>query len=133
MQVFQRQLAVASLFSQRADFLFDSGQAHQVRIANDRRHQAALGADGDRNIVVILVDKVRPVDLGIDLGHLLERVNHRLHEEAHEAQLHTVPLLEDVLVLRPDGHHRAHIHLVEGGQHGGVVLGLLQAPRDGLA
>src|SRR5690606_42111598 len=31
------------------------------------------------------------------------------------------------------GHDRAHVHLVEGGQQGGGVLGLLQAPGDGLA
>ena len=42
-------------------------------------------------------------------------------------------LLEDVLVLGAQRHDRAHVDLVEGGQHGGGVLGFLQAARDGLA
>ena len=42
-------------------------------------------------------------------------------------------LLEGVLVLVAQRHDRAHVHLVEGGQHGGGVLGLLQPARDGLA
>src|SRR3546814_6884109 len=44
-----------------------------------------------------------------------------------------VLLLEGLLVLLPQGHHRAHVALVEGGEHGRGVLRLLQAPRDGLA
>ena len=38
-----------------------------------------------------------------------------------------------VLVLVAQRHHRAHVDLVEGREHGGGVLRLLQAPRDGLA
>ncbi len=44
-----------------------------------------------------------------------------------------MPLLEGVLVLAAQGHHGAHVDLVEGGQHGGGVLGLLQPAGDGLA
>src|SRR3546814_17341768 len=44
-----------------------------------------------------------------------------------------VLLLEGLLVLLPQGHLRAHVALVEGGEHGRGVLRLLQAPRDGLA
>ena len=42
-------------------------------------------------------------------------------------------LLEDVLVAGAQGHHFAHVDLVEGRQHGGGVLGVLEAARDGLA
>src|SRR3546814_11079179 len=52
---------------------------------------------------------------------------------SREAELHAVLLLEGLLVLLPQGHHRAHVALVEGGEHGRGVLRLLQAPRDGLA
>ena len=55
------------------------------------------------------------------------------HEEAHEAELDAVLLLEQLLVLVAHVHHRAHVDLVEGRQHGGGVLRLLQPPRDGLA
>ena len=56
-----------------------------------------------------------------------------LHEEAHEAELHAVLLLEQLLVLVAQAHHRAHVDLVEGRQHGGGVLRVLEAARDGLA
>ena len=42
-------------------------------------------------------------------------------------------LLEGILVGAAQRHDAAHIHLVEGGQHGGGVLGLLQALGDALA
>ena len=42
-------------------------------------------------------------------------------------------LLEQVLVLAAQGHQRRHVDLVEGREHGGGVLRILEAPRDGLA
>ena len=53
-------------------------------------------------------------------------------EEAHEAELHAVGLLEGVLVGVPQGHDSAHVDLVEGREHGGGLLGLLEAAGDGL-
>ena len=41
--------------------------------------------------------------------------------------------LEQLLVAFAQFHHRTHIHLVEGRQHGGGVLCVFQTPRDGLA
>ena len=55
------------------------------------------------------------------------------HEEAHEAELHAVLLLEDFAVLIAHRHHRAHVDLVEGRQHRSAVLHILQPARDGLA
>ena len=42
-------------------------------------------------------------------------------------------LLEQPLVAVPHLHDRRHVHLVEGGEHGGGVLRFLEAARDGLA
>ena len=42
-------------------------------------------------------------------------------------------LLEQVLVLVAQRHDRAHVDLVEGREHGGGVLRVLQPARDGLA
>ena len=42
-------------------------------------------------------------------------------------------LLERVLVAGAQGHDRGHVDLVEGRQHGGGILRVLEAPRDGLA
>ena len=55
-----------------------------------------------------------------------------LHEEAHEAELHAVALLEQVLVLVPELHDGAHVHVVERGEHRRRVLRVLEAPGDGL-
>ena len=81
----------------------------------------------------VLVDDVGAVDLGVDLGHFLQRVAAGLGEEGHEAQTHAVLLLEQVLVFAAQGHDRGHVDLVIGRQHGGGVLRVLQAPGDGLA
>ena len=84
-------------------------------------------------MVVVLVDEIRAVDLGVDRRDLLQRLHAGLHEEAHEAELGAVLLLEDVLVAGAQRHHFAHVDLVEGRQHRGGVLRFLEAARDGLA
>ena len=82
---------------------------------------------------IVLVDDVGAVDLGIDRRDFLEGVADRLGEKAHEAKLDAVLFLKQVLVGIAQVHHRLHVHLVEGGQHGGGVLGVLQPLGDGLA
>ena len=82
-----------------ADLLLDLGDRHLVGIAHHRHDEALLGADGDADMGVVLVDDVGAVDLGVDRRDFLQRVRHGLGEEAHEAELHAVLLLEDVLVL----------------------------------
>ena len=110
-----------------------SAERHAVGLAHHRHHQALVGADGDADVVVVLVDDVLPVDLGVDGRNLLQRLDAGLHEEAHEAELHAVALLEQVLVLAPELHDGAHVHVVERGEHGCGVLRVLEAPGDGLA
>jgi hypothetical protein len=56
-------------------------------------------ADGDAHVHEVLVDDVGAVDLGVDRRDLFQRVAAGLGEEGHEAQLHAVLLLEQVLVL----------------------------------
>ncbi|MNQ57715.1 hypothetical protein D3C85_718820 [compost metagenome] len=124
--------AVTGGLAQGADALFDARQRQGVGVAQDRNHQTLVGADGHADVVVVLVDDVRAVDLGVDGGQLAQGLNHGLGEEGHEAQLHAVALLEDFLVLGAQGHDVGHVHLVEGGQLGGRVLGFLQATGDGL-
>src|SRR5579859_5573126 len=131
-QFFHRQLAVARLLAIDADLLLDVGEAHQVRIAHDRHHEAALGADRNTDVVVVLVDQLVARDLGIDRRQFLQGGDAGLHEEGHEAELHAVLLLERVLVLLADRQDRGHVHLVEGGQHGGGVLGFLEPLGDAL-
>ena len=63
-QVVHGELAVAGLLAERADGLLDLGEAELVGVAHDRNHQTALGADGDADVVVVLVDDVGAVDLG---------------------------------------------------------------------
>jgi hypothetical protein len=44
-----------------------------------------------------------------------------------------VLLLEQVLVVIAQRHNRGHVDLVEGRQHGGGALCVLEAAGDGLA
>jgi hypothetical protein len=66
--------AVARRPAEPADFLLDVGNAHLVGIAHHRHHQALVGADGDADVAVVLVDDVGAVDLGIDRRDFLERM-----------------------------------------------------------
>ena len=59
-----------------------SAKLEPVGVAHHRHHQALLGADGDADVVVVLVDDVVAVDLGVDRRERLERLDGRLDEEA---------------------------------------------------
>ena len=66
----------------------------QVVRAQDRHDETALGADRDADVVVVLIDDVSAVDLGVHRRDFLERLHAGAHEEAHEAELGAVLLLE---------------------------------------
>ena len=82
---------------------------------------------------VVFINDVGAINLGIDRRNFLQGMANRLGEKAHEAKLHAVLFLKQVLVLFAQIHDRAHVHLVEGGQHGSAVLRLLQATGNRLA
>ena len=133
LHLLQLQGAVAGALAEVGDGLLDLGEAHAVRVAHHGNHEALLGAHRNAQMVIVLVDEVGPIDLRVDGRDLLEGLGAGLHEEAHEAELGAMLLLEDILVAGAQGHDLAHVDLVEGRQHGGGVLGVLEAARDGLA
>ena len=104
-----------------------------VGVADHRDHQAALGADGDADVVDVVVDDVLAVDPAVDGGERLQRLDRRLDEERHEAEGDAVLRLEGVLVLRAQVHDPRHVGFVEGRQDRGGLLGLDQPLGDLLA
>jgi hypothetical protein len=80
----------------------------------------------------VLEDELVSLELGVDLGVGLQRADGGLGEEAHEAQAGAGPLLEGLLAPLAQGHDRRHVHLVEGGEHRGGLLGLHEPLGDGL-
>ena len=102
-------------------------------VAQHRRDQAFLGGDGDRDVGVAVVDHVGAVDRGIDHRIFLQRVGGGLGEEAHEAELDAVGLLERLAEFLAHRHHLAEVDLVERGQHGDGILRLHHALGDALA
>ena len=79
-------LPLAGAVAEIGDRRLDLGEAHAIGIAQHRHHQAALGADGNADVIVILEDDVFAVDLGVDRGDVFQRLHRRLDEEAHEAR-----------------------------------------------
>ena len=59
-------LFVARQPGEARDLALDVGERHPVGVAHDRHDQAALGADRDAEVDVLLVDDVVAVDLGVD-------------------------------------------------------------------
>lgn len=60
----------------------------------------------------------------------MKSVGSGLSESRHESELDSILLEEGLLVKLAELHDVAHVDLVEGGQHGVRVLGLLQARSD---
>ncbi|KAF1856457.1 hypothetical protein Lal_00048580, partial [Lupinus albus] len=125
------QLALTGLLAEGGDAVLDFGQAHQLGVAQDRNHQATVTGNGYADVLVAVVDDVVAVDRGVDRRETLQRLDGSLDEEGHEAQADAiVGLLEQVLVLRTQGHDFGHVDFVEGGQHGHGGLGFDQTLGD---
>src|SRR5262245_50974947 len=55
LKIVDSDLALAGLLRQRRDVLLDLGEALAIDVADDRHHQSPLGADGNTEIVIIMV------------------------------------------------------------------------------
>ena len=99
------ELAVARADTEIGDRRLDLGEAHAVGVAQYRHNEAALGADGDADMVIVLVNDILAVDLGVDRGDILQRLHRSLNEEAHQPELHAVLLLEGVAIVAAKLHH----------------------------
>ena len=131
--VIRRDFAVAGAVAKIGDLRLNLGKVHATSIADDRHDKALRRADGDADIVVVLVNDVGAVDLGVDSRELLQRLDRGKNEHAHETEPGSVGRLELLAVIGAHLHHRRHVDLVEGGQHRRRVLGRLEACRDDLA
>ena len=80
-----------------------------------------------------MVDDVVAVNGSVHRRVFFQRFNGGFDEEGHETEFDAVFGDEGVLVFFAQCHHRAHIHFVEGGEHGGVVLRFQQAFGDAFA
>ena len=87
----------------------DFGEGFLIRIANHRHDQAALRADRDADVVVVVLDEIVAIHAAVDRRHGLERADRGFDEERHEAELDPVLLGEGVLHLAAQLHHRAHV------------------------
>src|SRR4029450_13066328 len=60
------ELAVAGAAAVIGDALLDLGNRLLVAIAHHGHHEALVGADGDADVIIVLVDQVGAVNLGVD-------------------------------------------------------------------
>ena len=78
----------------------------------------------------MVLDEFVSLELGIDLGHSLQRLHNGLDEEGHEAEFHAMLGLEGLLDFLAESHNGAHVDLVEGGEDGCGLLGIDQLKGD---
>jgi len=105
-------------------------ERHLVRIAENRNDEAAFGSDGDADVVVMLDDNLVALHFRIQQRKCAQRGNAGLHEERRDPERYAVLRLEGVPVAFAERHHRAHVDLVERGEHRRVVLCFDQPPRN---
>ena len=127
------ELAFLRALAEIGDLLLDLGDRHLVGVAQDRHHEAARAAHRDADVEVAVIDDVVAVDRRVDDRIFLERMHRRLDEEAHEAELDAVLLLEALLVAVAQLDHRRHVHFVERGEDRGGRLRLHEPLGDALA
>src|SRR5262249_48261699 len=81
------------------DGALDLGEAHAFGAAEHRNHEASATTDGDADVIVVAIDDISAAHFGIDLRDELERLDGRLDEERHEAELDGIFLLKGLPIL----------------------------------
>src|SRR5437763_11115557 len=80
------ELAVAGTATEVGDALLDVGDRFMIAVSHHWNDETSVGADGDADVIVILVDQIGAIDLGIDGGDVLQGLQTGLGEESHEAE-----------------------------------------------
>ena len=99
LQILDLDLPLARFHRVIGEIPLDFGEAFLIGIANDRHDEAALGADGDADVEVMVLNEVIAIDPAIDRGAALERGDGGFDEKRHEAELDAVIFLKVVLHL----------------------------------
>ena len=116
------ELAVLSALGEVSDGEFDFGETHAFGVPQDGNHQSLAAADGDANIVVVVVNNLATLDFGIDRRECLEGIDSRLDEERHESEFDSISFGEGILMLLAQVHDPRHVDFVERRQQCGVML-----------
>mmetsp|Transcript_3365 Transcript_3365/g.5630 ORF Transcript_3365/g.5630 Transcript_3365/m.5630 type:complete len:266 (-) Transcript_3365:648-1445(-) len=128
--VLQRDLILASLLAKLDDLFLHVMHLHVLAVSQNGHDEALGGRNGDANVDEVSVNHVLSIDDGVDDGLVLEGKGCSLDESRHESKLDVVLLEEEVPILLSQLHVARHVDLVEGGQHGVGVLGLLEPVGD---
>ena len=99
LQFVDGELVVADGGGEALDLALDAGERHVLDVAQHRHGQPAVGADGDAEVDVLVVDDVVAVEKALTRGNSLRPMHDGAGEEAHEAEPDAVRLLEGFLVL----------------------------------
>jgi hypothetical protein len=125
------------LLAKVGDLLLDADHVEGLGVPDNGSNQTLGSGNGNADVNVVPVDDgvsaVRALHGGVDSGDLLHGERGGLGESAHEAEL-GAGLLEDLILVELAHLHEArHVDLVESGERGGGVLGLLQTLGDSQA
>ena len=123
LQVLDGDGAVAGFFRVEGEVLLEFGERLAVGIADDRNNESAFRADGDTDVIKVVLHQFLAIEARVDLGLALEGVDHRFDEKRHEAELDAVFGGEGFLDVGAKLHDGRHVAFVECGEDGGVALG----------
>ena len=131
--LFNGQFALLGFLAVLDDLRFHFRQAFLVRIAKHRHNQPPLGGDCHTHVVVTVINNVFTVDGGVHRREAFQGFHTGTGKEPHKAETHVMGFLEFRLIMLAHIHDRFHVDLVEGGQHGRILLGRHQALGNPLA
>lgn len=132
--VLKSELTITGLGTKVGNGLLNSNDIKRLGVTHNGGDETLGGGNSDRDIDVVLVNNgvttVGALNGSVDRGNVLHGEGGSLGESTHETKLGT-GLLEDLILVELAHLHEAgHVNLVEGGQRGGGVLGLLKTLSD---
>ena len=117
------EFAVFGFFGVGEDIEFEVGEGFLIAVVENGDDEAAFGADGDADVVVVLVDDFVTFDADVDARDGFECFDDGFDEERHEAEFDAIFGEEAVLKFFAHVHDSGHVTLIEGGEDGGGLLG----------
>ena len=123
-----------ALVGEAGDGLFDRGEGELIGVAEDGHHQAAVGADGDADVVDNCDRRSRRRRCGaLTAGNAFRASTTALTKNDMKPRPTPCLFLEGLLVAGAQLDDARHVGLVEGGEDRGGLLDFDQALGDALA
>lgn len=105
---------------------------NMVGIEDERKEEEIVGEERNEEMEEVIVEDVSEVDIGVERRDLIKRMSKWIGEEENEEKIKEMIILKEVIIIVKKINEWRNIKIVEGGENGRSVMGIIKEERNGM-